>query len=268
MIPNRVGLILTYCLVSFFVNYGVEANGQEVRDSSASQLDFNSAVDLIRARKELRDRQKEAVYEERDSVRVRQHAWAHFTYPTSLLKRDFPSVSYGLTYVNRGRIGLAGTVGLLTAPGLVRSRIRPELFGRARHGLRGIELALEGRYYVSDLHHTMLCFLGVGVSGALAPVLYETYLPNFEQGYRQFAEVSATGKEYHFKLVVGWDGRFRKNVALEASAGVAVGQQGLFAQDPKNNFALDPQRSANSPIGRWQPYIVPFIRIGVGLGYW
>ncbi len=297
MSPNRSAFGLTYSAICLCL-FGVEAVAQSgefptergdtvivvqrdtlfqvrrdtvyvVQRDTVTEFAYARPAERARERKLRRRQERHDALMALDPVRTSQRAFAHFFYPTALLRAGFPELNYGLTYVNRGRWGASGRVGLHTNPRFLKNtEWRPERFGEARFGVRGVSLAVEGRYYVSDLREHEPLYLAVGLTGSVAPVVYETYLFDASRGFAEFGELKAKGKQWNTSLLIGWDGRYGKNFAAEVALGLEVGQRGIFADDPRNNRSLDGFNWGWNPVGNWSVYAAPFVRIGVGLGHW
>ncbi len=133
-----------------------------------------------------RREERRAAYLARDCVRTSKHTFAHMLYPSTLMRTNFPQIRYGVTYVSKGRWGASATLGLLTDPRWHPNATDELEFGKARFGLRGVNLGLDGRYYVSNLREHEAVFIALGVSGILAPIFYETYVFDPERGYAEF----------------------------------------------------------------------------------
>ncbi len=241
---------------------------QPSRSNAATDLELQrlERIDRLRELREARAAAYEAELAARPLVRVSPNAKAIYLYPTRLLDIDFPSVFVSASIVQKGRVGAVGLLGILTAPNPATAFGFDS--GKARYGLRGVDVGLEGRYYISSLRSKFPFYAGAGVQYAIAPLTFERFVRNAEGTFDEFAEVNAWASRFGLNLMTGWELRTQRGLAIDFSTGFTIGTKKL---DSKNaGFQRDIQDSfwnLNGP-GEPTPFLLPILRIGIGFGKW
>ena len=201
----------------------------------------------------------------RPDVRTSERALAYYVYPSRLLEIDFPSLMVGANIVSNGRTGVAGLLGALTTP-IVNDAGFSDA-GQARAGIRGFEIGLEGRYYVSPLTNRFPFYAGGHFLYAYAPLEFTRFARVPNGTFERFGTVPATASRYTLGLFTGWEFRSDNGVAIDFSTGFHFGARQLRSTNPAFNRDIGTtfrnQRS-NSPTF----FLFPILRIGLGFGTW
>ncbi len=242
---------------------GVDYGGETPEERRARLLE--ARLDRTERLRELRE-QREAYFAALPDVRTSTRAFAVMVYPTRLLELEFPSVNVGVSYVANGKAGVMGSLGVLTGPLSGRTGASQQT-AVARGPIRGFDLGLEGRYYVSPLRNDFPMYLGVGATYSLAAVTFVRYEPNAAGTYSQLRESDAEGRRIRGTAVIGWELR-AGGLALDLTTGLELNGRGIFTDEPglvrEINEAFWEVNRAN----RYNPLLLPIIRIGVGIGKW
>ena len=109
-------------------------------------------------------------------IRATRLSKALYVYPTRMLDIDFPSVMLGLNLLSNGKFGVVSQVGFLTEPGIGNPEFQDR--GQGKYPVRGLELGLEGRYYVSPLRVRFPFYVGASLHYANAPLVFSRYVRN------------------------------------------------------------------------------------------
>lgn len=219
---------------------------------------------LIRLRelRAARDRALAAI----PAIRGQDRAIAYYVYPTRLLEIDFPSVLAGINVVSKGRLGIVGQVGILTKPTLLDPSSSD--IGEARLGIRGVEIGLEGRYYVSPLRKRFPFYTAASLHYANAPLTFSRFVRNQAGTFDRFTDVDATASRWTLGLMTGWEYRSADGFAIDFATGFHFGLRQLASDD------LGFQREIRDTFfnvngnGTPSPFLFPILRIGIGLGKW
>lgn len=189
-------------------------------------------------------------------------------YPTRLLDLDFPSLLVGYELAYDGRFAFEGQFGPVISPWLATN---PDFggdgSGRARFGLRGIRLGVEGRYYTSRPHVRFPMYVGAGLEYALAPVLIGMWLPSASGGFERYREVPANGQLFGSSLLLGWELRTPEGLVVDLGTGIRFGAKGLYSASERVQEELFDQRPWLGQQGT-VPYFGFVLRVGLGFGDW
>ena len=215
-----------------------------------------------RARLEELRRAREARFASLPEVRGADRAVAVALYPTRLLEIDFPALTAGVTVVKDGRYGLMASAGALVRP-LSGNRDIPE--GRAP--VRGFDLGVEGRYYASPLYKEFAMYFAVGTSVSVAPVRYTRYVPVASGSYDRLQEADATGRRVRFDALIGWELR-SGGIVVDLTTGLEFNFRGVFTDDEALARAIDREFFNLTEANRYNPQLVPVVRVGIGMGKW
>ena len=217
-----------------------------------------------RARLEQLRRERELALAALPVVRDREASWAALVYPTRLLEIDFPALTAGVTYVRRGRVGVAGTVGLLTRPTWAAVSRVPE----ARGPIRGLDIGGEFRYYTSPLYRRFPMYVGGGASYSVAPVRYRRLVETPERTYERFREADASGRRIRVNALIGWEFRSPAGFAVDLTTGLEFNGRGIFTDDAALAREIDNDFWNVNRANAYNPALTPVMRVGIGFGRW
>ncbi len=210
--------------------------------------------------------EREAYFASLPPARPNEHAFAVMLYPTRLLELEFPSVNVGVSYVKNGRAGLMASFGFLTAP-LSGRNFDGTQSAVARGSVRGFDLGLEGRYYISPLRSNFPMYFGIGGSYSVAAVTFDRFIPNPANTFERLSEADAQGRRIRGTALVGWELR-TGGFALDLTTGVEIGGRGIFTSNAGLVREINREFWNANRANRYNPQVLPIMRIGIGIGKW